>query len=230
MHNHSLLVNSCETEKLKIALVDDHSLLRDALGNVINNFDTCKVILRASNGVDLVEQLQICSIPDVVILDLNMPVMDGYETTYWLKCNCPNTHILVLSMFDSEISIIRLLQLGVKAFLRKDTHPNELKHAIHSLVTDGQYYPQTISGKLANMFNNPEKRTSVPPMVLTEKEILFLKYCCTDLTYKQMAKLLYVSDRTIDNYRDQLFKKLSIKSRVALAVYAVKNGIVNFNQ
>lgn len=228
MYYDSLLENNKSEIKLKIALVDDHILLRDALINVINNFSNCEITIRAANGVDLIEQLQTCSVPDIIILDLNMPLMDGYETSCWLKHHYPQISILVLSMFDSEVTLIRLLQLGVKAFLKKDTHPNELKHAIKSITTDGYYYPQTVSGKLANIFHNPEKGVYTQPVVLTESEIIFLRLTTSELTYKEIAKEMFMSPRTIDNYRDLLFDKLKIKSRVGLAMYAIKNGIVNF--
>src|SRR5438046_3305151 len=118
--------------KIKIALVDDHSLLRDALAGVIGNFDNCEVILRADNGEDFIHQLKCLSLPDLIILDINMPVMDGYETAKWVKKNHPEINIIILSMFDSEVALIRLLQAGAKAFLKKDAHLKELQFAIDS--------------------------------------------------------------------------------------------------
>jgi DNA-binding NarL/FixJ family response regulator len=228
MYYDSILTDFPIGTRLKIAMVDDHSLLRDALINTINGFNNCEVILRASNGVELMQQMQASSMPDIIILDLNMPLMDGHETARWLKLNYPKINILILSMFDSEVTLVRLLQLGVKAFLRKDTHPNELKYAIQCVMEEGYYYPQTISGKLANVFHNPDKGFYTQPVVLSESEVMFLKLASSELTYKQIAKEMYISPRTVDNYRDQLFTKLKVRSRVGLAIYAIRNGIVNF--
>ncbi|MBC7886199.1 MAG: response regulator transcription factor [Saprospiraceae bacterium] len=228
MYYNPVLKTPRRAAKLRIGIVDDHILLRDALIDVINDYHDCEVTLRAANGLEMIGQVRHGNIPDIIILDLNMPFMDGYETAKWLVENNPAINILVLSMFDSEITIIRLLRTGVKAFLKKDTHPGELKHAIKSVMAEGYYYPQTISGKLANVFHNPDKSVFTQPLVLNENEIKFLKLSCSELTYKEMAKELFVSPRTVDNYRDQLFEKLDVKSRVGLAMYAIKNGIINF--
>src|ERR1700694_2786218 len=101
-------------KKIKVALVDDHVLLRNALSSLINNFDNCKVIFQSSNGKELISQVKIGERPDVILLDLNMPEMDGYETANYLRDNHPDIHILMLTMYDSELALIRLLQAGVK--------------------------------------------------------------------------------------------------------------------
>lgn len=217
-----------EHPSIKIALVDDHILLRDALAGVISNFEHCTVIVRANNGKDFIEQIKNNSLPDVTILDINMPVMDGYETAKWIKDNHHEINIIILTMFDSEIALIRLLQSGVKAFLKKDTDPKELEFAIESVIETGYYYSQNSSGKLANVFRNPSRNFTTHPVSLTENEITFLKFSCSEMTYKEIAKQMYISPRTVDNYRDSLFDKLHVKSRVGLAMYAIKNGIVNF--
>lgn len=209
-----------------IALVDDHILLRDALADVITGFGNCEVTLRASNGKDFTQLVKNRPAPDLVVLDINMPVMDGYETARWIKEYHPDVHVMVLTMFDSEIALIRLLQSGVKAFLKKDTHPKELRFAIESVMETGYYYSQDSSGKLANAFRNPGKTVTTYPVMLTDNEITFLRYSSTEMTYKEIATKMFISPRTVDNYRDQLFEKLTIRSRVGLAMYAIKNGIV----
>ncbi|MEJ7740991.1 MAG: response regulator transcription factor [Chitinophagaceae bacterium] len=214
--------------QIKIALVDDHILLRDALADVISGFDKCMVTLKASNGKELIQQLKGLKLPDLIILDINMPVMDGYETAKWIKETHPQINIIILTMFDSEIALIRLLQTGVKAFLKKDTHPKELQFAIQSVYETGYYYSQNSSGKLANVFQNPSRNFITHPVMLTENEITFLRLSSSEMTYKEIAKHMYVSPRTVDNYRDQLFEKLNVKSRVGLAMYAIRNGIVSF--
>ena len=213
-------------QKIKIALVDDHTLLRDALAAMINSFENCIVIFSAGNGQDFIQQLKCNPLPDLVILDINMPLMDGCETAKWIKEHLPQIHIIILTLFDSEIALIRLLQIGVKAFLKKDIHPQELQFAINSVMETGYYYSQNSSGKLANVFRNPTRNFTTHPILLTENEITFLKLSSTEMTYKEIARQMYISPRTIDNYRDSLFEKLNVKSRVGLAMYAVKNGIV----
>jgi two-component system, NarL family, invasion response regulator UvrY len=212
---------------INIALIDDHVLLRDALANVINGFSNCRVTFAADNGKEFVDGLKNNSIPDIVILDLNMPQMDGYETAEWLTNNHPEISIIVLTMFNSDTALLRLLKLGVKAFLKKDTQPKELEFAIKSVMSNGYYYSQDTSGKLASVFHNPNKNFGIQSVILTDNEINFLKLASSEMTYKEIAQQLFISPRTVDNYRDQLFEKLNIKSRVGLAMYAIRNGIVN---
>ena len=131
----------------KIALADDHVLLRTALATLIDSFDRCKVIQQAGDGDELIDQIKQGCRPDVIILDLNMPKKDGYETAVWLRDNFPQMHVMMLTMYDSESVLIRLLQVGVKGFLKKDIHPSELKFAIQSVIQSGYYYSHNTSEK-----------------------------------------------------------------------------------
>jgi two-component system invasion response regulator UvrY len=211
---------------IKVALADDHILLRNALATLIDSYGDCKVIHQATNGKELVDRIQDGYLPDVAILDLNMPLMDGFETANWLQKNNPEVHVLMLTMYDSELSLIRLLQAGVKGFLKKDAHPDELKFAINSVVQSGYYYSNHTTGKLVNLFrNNPEKNTLRKAM-LTDPELQFLKLACSDLTYKEIAQRMQLNPRSVDSLRDQLFIKLDVKSRVGLAMVAIRHGVV----
>ena len=215
---------------IKIALVDDHILLRDALAAVIDTFEDCKTVLLASNGKEFMDKLNRDNpegLPDLVILDLNMPLIDGYETAKWLRVNYPGIFVLVLTMYDSEIALIQLLQAGVRGFLKKDIHPTELKNAIQSVMGTGYYYSHNTTGRLVNLFKNETfKNSLLHTIVLSQNELSFLKLASTDLTYKEIALKMKISPRTIDNYRDSLFIKLNVKSRVGLAIYAIRSGVV----
>jgi DNA-binding NarL/FixJ family response regulator len=214
-------------KKFKIILVDDHTLLRDALSSLIHSFEEFSVINSLNNGTELIRALSEGYKPDIVLLDLNMPILDGFETAKWLNVNYPEIKILILTMYDSEIALIRLLKVGVKGFLKKDTHPNELRVALNAVSENGYYYSQDTTGKLANLFQkNTENQNFVEKAMLNESELEFLRLASTDLTYKEIAAQLNLSPRAIDGYRDSLFEKLDVKSRVGLAIYAVKNGIV----
>jgi two-component system, NarL family, invasion response regulator UvrY len=214
-------------KKIKVALADDHVLLRNALANLIDSFDECSVVNQSGNGKELVDAITSGIVPDVVILDLNMPGMDGFETAARLNKHYPQVNVLMLTMYDSELSLIRLLQAGVKGFLKKDIHPSELKFAILSVMQSGFYYPNHTSGKMANFFKSKEDGTMYfHNLLLTEQELQFLKLTCTDLTYKEIAQKMGLNPRTIDTLRDHLFTKLDVKSRVGLAIVAIKNGIV----
>lgn len=216
-------------DSIKVALADDHILLRNALAALINSFEECYVINQSNNGKEVITAVAEGKVPDVVILDLNMPIMDGFETAEWIHKNFPQVHILMLTMYDSELSLIRLLQTGVKGFLKKDIHPSELKFAILSVVQSGYYYSNHTTGKLANLFrNNKEGHMNLQSVLLSEQEIVFLKLACSDFTYKEIAEKMELNPRSIDTLRDHLFTKLDVKSRVGLAMVAIRNGIVTF--
>lgn len=211
-----------------VALTDDHVLLRNALAALIENIPNFSILFLAENGKEMIEQIAQKGNPDILILDLNMPVMDGYESAAWLKKNCAGVYILVLTMFDTEIPLIRLLQEGVRGFLKKDIHPTELKTALHSIIKEGYYYPVQTVGKMVNLFQlNKENRQQLETKTLSEKDIAFLKLACSDFTYREIALEMNMSPKTIDALRDHLFTRYNVKSRVALAIYAVKNGIVS---
>jgi two-component system invasion response regulator UvrY len=218
-----------ENKTIKVALADDHVLLRNALAQLINDFEGCKVVHEANNGKELIAQLQKGNIADVVLLDLNMPEMDGFATTAWLQQYQPSVHILMLTMYDSDLTMIRLLKNGVKGFLKKDIHPSELKFALQSVVQSGYYYSNNATGKLFNLFRkNNEGGTGLDKALLTEQELDFLRLACSDLTYKEIALQMKLNPRSVDTLRDQLFTKLDVKSRVGLAMVALRNGVVTY--
>lgn len=217
------------SQPIKIAIADDHVLLRNSLANLINNFGNCTVVLEANTGLELIEKINQGIIPDILLLDLNMPDMDGYDTARWMLENRPDIDVLMLSMYDTDIALIRLLQLGVKGFLKKDVHPSELKFAINSIYESGYYYSHDTTGKLVNLFRkNNDSNFLIQKTLLNETEINFLKLATTEDTYKEIANKMGLNPRSVDNLRDHLFNKLEVKSRVGLAMYAIKHGLVGF--
>ena len=210
-------------------MVDDHVLLRNGLASLIESFGDYNVLFQADNGRDFVEALHSDNLPQIVLMDINMPLMDGYETTYWLKKNYPLVKVLALSMYDNENSIIRMFRAGAKGYILKDCDPAELKEALNALITKGFYYSEMITGKLIHSINIfDENESQVETVIkLNDKEILFLKYACSELPYKEIAGKMFLSPRTIDSYRDDLFQKFNVRTRVGLVIYAVKYGIIN---
>jgi two-component system invasion response regulator UvrY len=213
-----------------IVLVDDHSLLRNGLAELVKS-QGHTVLFEADNGKDFLANLDTKLLPDIVLMDINMPEMDGFETAQWIKANHPEIKVLALSMYDNETSIIRMLKCGAKGYILKDSEPAELKAAIHALMDKGFYYSDLVSGKLMHAINKLDDESdglkSLVP--LNDRETAFLKYSCSELTYKEIADKMFVSPRTIDGYRDALFEKLHVKTRVGLVMYAIRNGVVNIN-
>ena len=214
---------------IKVALVDDHVLLRTALASLINKFEECKVVHQSNNGKELTKAILSGLVPDIIILDLNMPHMDGHQTAMWLNKNYPDINVLMLTMFDSELSLIRLLQCGVKGFVKKDSHPRELKFAITSIIKTGFYYSHNTTGKVVRFFKkNDDGVMKLEKSTLTDEETMFFKLICSDLTYKEIAARMNLNHRTVDTMRDHLFERLEVRSRVGLVMIAIKHGIVAF--
>lgn len=213
-----------------VALADDHALIRNGLAGLINTFDGYSVLFQAGNGQDFIDTINPDALPDMVLMDINMPKKDGYETTLWLKHNHPSVKVLALSMYDNESAIIRMLKCGARGYILKDAEPTDLKRALDDINSKGFYYSDLVSGHLIHtmqkMDDDAETRTTIN---LSDREAAFLKHICTELTYKEIADKMFLSPRTVDGYRDALFDKLSVKTRVGLVMYAIKNNIVNLS-
>ena len=209
-----------------LVLVDDHVLLRKGLSSLVTDLGH-SVSFEADNGLDFMAKIDVESLPEVVLMDINMPEKDGFETTQWLKTNHPSVKVLALSMLDNEHSIIRMLKSGAKGYILKDSEPAELQAAIDAVMNKGYYYSDLVSGKLINAINNMDDSGDMPATKLTDREISFLKLVCSDHSYKEIADQMFVSPRTIDGYRDALFAKLNVKTRVGLVIYAVKHGVID---
>lgn len=211
-------------KKITVAIADDHGLLRTALARLVNSFDDYSVLFEAGNGKELKAQVQQHIIPDVVMLDVNMPEMDGFETAQWLNKNYPQIKILALSMLSDEKTIIKMFRVGAKGYLLKNTDPEELKAALRTLVDKNFYLSDYVSEKLVSGLNFDSDKDE-KEIVLNEKEREFLRLTCSELSYKEIAAQMFLSVRTIDDYRASLFNRLKVHSRVGLVMYAIKNGI-----
>lgn len=213
-----------------VVLVDDHVLLRNGLAGLVENFGDYKVLFQADNGKQFIEGMQQHAAPDIVLMDINMPVMDGYQTSLWLKEHHPQVHVIALSMYDDDTAIIKMFKAGAKGYILKDCEPSELKTALHSVATKGFYYSDMVTGKLIHTINSSDDdgNQSGDTVRLTQREIEFLKLACSEYTYKEIADQMFVSPRTVDGYRADLFQKLDVKTRVGLVMYAIKNRVVTF--
>lgn len=215
-------------QQTHVALVDDHVLLRNGLASLVKSFGNFSVLFEANNGKHFIEQLEQNGLPEIVLLDINMPEMDGYDTALWLKKNHPEVRVLALSMYDNENAIIRMFKAGARGYILKDCDPIELKNALDSVCRKGFYYSEMVTGRLIHTISKlDEEESDITQLVhLNEREIEFLKLACTEMTYKEIADKMFLSPRTIDGYRDALFEKLNAKTRVGLVMYAIRNGIV----
>jgi DNA-binding NarL/FixJ family response regulator len=216
---------------MRIALVDDHKLFRKGMVSLIEMVcSDCEIVFEADNGLDLQQKINATNQPDIILMDINMPGMDGFEAVAWLNANFPLVKILVLSMVEKEESIVKMLKLGVKGYLSKDVEPNVLGEALTAIMNKGFYYTDFITGKLVHALQNEngnnDSQNGGLHKSLSAREMEFLQWACSELTYNEIAAKMFLSPKTIDGYRNACFEKLHVKSRVGLAMYAVKHGLV----
>ncbi|RKR80333.1 DNA-binding NarL/FixJ family response regulator [Mucilaginibacter gracilis] len=212
-----------ETEQINIAIVDDHTLFRNGIAALMSEFNELRVVFDAENGKQLQQMLLNHPQPQVILMDINMPVMDGYETTKWLKAKYPQIKVLALSMFEDDKAVIQMIKCGAGGYVLKESKPRELLEAIKSIYNKGSYLNEMVSGKLIRSITDVETLPHI-----SKKEEEFLRLSCSELTYKEIAEVMFVSPRTVDNYRESLFQKLNIKSRTGLVLYAIQNEIFKF--
>ena len=212
-----------QTERLKVAILDDHTLFRKGLVALLQELDQTIIVFEAEHGEAMKKQISNGLTPDVVLMDIKMPVLDGYQSSKWLTEHHPNIRILALSMYEDERAVINMIRSGARGYVLKSCGPRELLSAIQILHEKGVYINEQVSGKLYRSALDEQGPT------LSKNELQFLKLCCSELTYKEIAEQLYLSPRTIDNYRDSLFDKLELRSRTGLVLYAIKNEIFGFS-
>lgn len=214
-----------------LALADDHTVMRNGLATLLKGLGYA-VLFEADNGRDFIQKISIDQLPQVALLDINMPGMDGYETARWLKENFPEVRVLALSMYDDEAAIIRMLKNGARGYILKDSNISDVKTAIDAVMTRGYYHSELVTGKLIHSINHldsPDHSAIMELLKLNKREIDFLKFACTEMSYKEIADQMFLSTRTVEGYRDALFVKLGVHTRVGLVMFAVKNGIIRLH-
>lgn len=216
-----------DKRKIRVACADDHTMFRKGLVSILQSEESFQVVAEAPNGKELVRLIDgLKTPPDVCLLDINMPEMDGFETLITLKSKYPGIKFLILSMHDHEYVIIKMLKNGANGYLLKDDEPAELKKAIMTVYEKPFYHTDLVNGHLISLVQKGEEYSR---LALSDPEQQFLAFCCSDLSYKQIADKMGLSTRTVEGYRDSLFSKLDVKSRTGLAIYSLKLGIVSLN-
>ncbi len=210
---------------IQVVLVDDHRLFRKGMVELINGFAGYTVAWEAENGKDFIDRLSPQQLPDVVLLDITMPIMDGFETARWMEQRYPNVKILALSMHNDEETIMQMLLAGVNGYILKNADPADLRTALKTLETGNSYFSSHVTGVLLNKLHKHAGKPKDEAVKLNEREIEFLRLACTELPYKSFTPFLGVTVRVVESIRADLFKKLKITSRVGLVIYAIKHGI-----
>jgi DNA-binding NarL/FixJ family response regulator len=214
--------------KHSIAIVDDHQIVSEAIAGLINAMPQFKILYEVRNGKELINKFSVKkNIPDLVLIDINMPIMNGFETAKWLHENFPEVPFIALTMNDDDESIIKMLRLGAKGYLIKDIDSDELLVALDEVIKKGFYYTDLVTSKLLHNLSADPNANEKPTLNYKEREIEFLRLACTEKTYREIADEMCLSPKTIDGYREDLFAKVNVKNRIGLVMYAIKNGLVD---
>lgn len=188
---------------------------------LVTNFKRYNILFEAANGQELIDTISKGIVPDIILLDISMPVMDGVEAAQVLRAKYPGVRVIILSMFEDAEKVLLMVKMGVKGYLLKDSEPYEVEEALLKVSQGELYYPEFVTRHLITSFNSKLENIKLNP-----REIEFLRLTGTELTYKEIADTMNISVRTVDSYRDQLFEKLQIKSRVGLVLYSIKNKLI----
>ncbi len=219
-------------KKIKIAIADDHHLVRQGMKLMIQGFGNFEIICESSNGKELIEKIEMLNVkPDISIIDLSMPIMDGFETIRYLVKNHSQINCIALSMSNDFKTVFKVIDSGAKGYLTKDETPDIMKETLEEVFHSGKSYSSFVVDSLVKYQNSNsfESNNTSHNRVLSKREIEFVKYCCSELAYKQIADKMSVSNRTVDSYRESVFSKLNLKSRIGIVLYAVNKGIYEIN-
>jgi len=219
-----------DSHKIRLGLVDDHNLFREGIKSLLVKMTDISLVVESANGKDLFKALKHETL-DVVLLDLEMDEMDGIEITKRLKVQYPDLKVIILSMHKEERMISYLMEIGAAAYLLKDTNKEELETAIRSVFSTGLYLSERVSITLLKALQN--KPTDTPALnntyQLTEREIEVLQLISQEFTTSEIAKKLYLSDRTIEGYRKNLISKMGVKNSAGLLMKAIQEKIIHIN-
>jgi DNA-binding NarL/FixJ family response regulator len=227
--NTSTLINKTEAlstimKKVSIGITDDQQLFLKSLVTLVNTFEGFTTVLDAFNGKDLLEKLALLkNLPDILLLDVNMPVMDGVSAATEISTKYPGIKLVALSLKDDDLTVISMLKAGCCAYLVKDIHPHELEKALNEIYTKGYYNADITNINYRRLIVQDKQKDNLK---LTEKELVFLKLSCSELTYKQVAAQMFLAERTIDGYRESVFEKMNVQSRVGMVMEAIRRGII----
>jgi two-component system, NarL family, invasion response regulator UvrY len=214
--------------KYKIAIADDHILIRKALIRLISSFEDYTILFEVSNATELKNSITKIGVPDIVLMDITMPNGNGFEGTAWLHKNYPFVKVLVLSMTSDEAVIIKIIKLGAKGYILKTMEPEELKIALDSIVKNDFFLPEIISGKvISGLQNNVDEDKK--EIRLSEKERIFLQLLSTEMSYREIAAHMFVSQRSVDEYKSILSERFHVKTRIGLVMYALKNNLIQIS-
>ncbi len=218
-------------EKIRLTIVDDHELFRKGFISMLGNVEDFVFVGEAGNGLELLENFK-TTLPDILLLDLNMPVMDGIKTADVVREQHPDVKIIVISMYEEDRFVLHMLEKGVNGYLLKDSSPEEVEKAIRTVFSEGNYYSDFVSKAMHRKFVG--KMNSTRPVVfhngieveLSAREKDVLQLLCEGFSNQDIADKLFISSRTVDGHRQRIIEKTGAKNIAQAIAFAFKNHLI----
>lgn len=213
---------------IQYMIADDHKIFRKGVVFSLSDYPELELVGEAENGKQIIELLEDVK-PDVILMDLKMPEMDGIEATQYIHEHFPGVRVLILSMFDDEKFIVHLMENGAAGYLLKNSEPDEIKNAITGAVMNGYYFTDLVNRAMLKKIvtHKQFKPTFKNEIQLTDRELEVLHLICEEHTAPEIAKMVYLSPRTVEGIRGKLIEKIGVKNTAGLVMYAVRNGLIN---
>jgi DNA-binding NarL/FixJ family response regulator len=214
--------------EIRVAIADDHKIFRKGVILSLRHYTNLKFVLEADNGEELLSNIEAAQ-PDVILMDLRMPVKDGIETTKYISTHYPNIAVIVLTMHEDERFVNHLMENGANGYLLKSTDPAEIKKAITDVVTKGYYLNNFVNRILLKKAHNKAK---IAPSLnseqdITERERDVLRYICMEFTSQEIGEKMSISPRTVESIKDRLMERFGVKNTAGLVFYVVKNNVID---
>jgi two-component system, NarL family, response regulator DegU len=214
---------------IKVAVIDDHLLFRKGIISLLENYKSeLEILFESSNGKEMIESIESGLMPDVVLLDIDMPVMNGIDAIVNLKRKFPSVNVVVLTMHDQEEMVIHMIEKGAKGFIPKNERLENVINAIKTVNQNKYYFNEKLSLKRINdLINSGKIEPKIKGYDLSDKEIEIIKLICKQLTNKEIADFLNLSPRTIDGHRERILKKIGAKNTAGIVLFALKMNLIS---
>lgn len=222
----NLKTTDIETQKIKIALAEDHEILRKGIQAILSNQPNFEIVLDVSNGHELLQAIEFQPV-DIVILDLEMPILNGFDTLQQLSKKHQTIKVIILSSYYENEMIYQALAMGAKGFLPKHAEIHTVIEAVNAINANEYYFDKKITPQLISRLNPANKdQKKVSHSLLSERELEVLPLICEGLKNKEIANKLFISERTVENHRKNIFVKTHSKNAFGLIVFSIKNGLI----
>jgi len=212
-------------KKIKIIIAEDHALYRDGLKTMLSSHHDFEIIAEAVDGSELIKLFEFHK-PDIVLMDINMPVLNGIEATKFIATHFNDTKVIAITMNDEKSSIMDMMDAGANGYVLKSEDKEEIIKAINTVMNGDDYYSKNVENSIINLIHSKKSTEKYKKTVyFNEKELQLINYLCEELNSEEIAKTMFLSKKTIDGLRLKIKNELNVRNSIGIVKYAIKNGL-----